>query len=84
MLAEHIKSVGLQPRKISSFLRPVKDDLGLRTPGVKTTPCECGQVYIGQTGRSMESEVKEHHRHIRLEYPDKSLWRNAVSNMIVS
>ena len=29
MLAKHIKSVGLQPRKISSFLRPVKDDLGL-------------------------------------------------------
>jgi len=34
MLAKHIKSVGLQPRKISIFLRPVKDSLGLRTPGV--------------------------------------------------
>jgi hypothetical protein len=39
MLARHnIKSVGLPPRKISSFLRPVKDDLGLRTPGVYNIP----------------------------------------------
>jgi hypothetical protein len=35
MLAKHnIKSVGLPPRKISSLLCPVKDNLGLRTPGV--------------------------------------------------
>jgi hypothetical protein len=39
MLAKHnIKSVGLLPRKISSFLHPVKDDLGLRTPGVYSIP----------------------------------------------
>jgi hypothetical protein len=31
----NIKSVGLPPRKTSSFLRPAKDDLGLRTPGVR-------------------------------------------------
>jgi hypothetical protein len=46
-LARHIKSVGLPPRKISSFLRPVKDDLGLKTPSVYSIPCECVQVYIG-------------------------------------
>jgi hypothetical protein len=73
VLAQHdIKSVGLPPRKISSFLRPVKDDLGLRTPGVYSTPCECGQVYIGQTGRSVDTRLKELQRHIRLEHPDKS------------
>jgi hypothetical protein len=45
VLARHnIKSVGLPPRKISSFLQPVKDDLGLKTPGVYSIPCECGQV----------------------------------------
>jgi hypothetical protein len=45
MLAMHnIMSVGLPPRKITSFLRPVKDDLGLRTPGVYNIPCECGRV----------------------------------------
>jgi len=70
MFAKHIESVGLKSRKISSFLRPVKDDLGLRT--LVGIPCECGQVYIGQTGRSMESKIKEHHRHIRLAHPEKS------------
>ncbi|XP_023713951.1 uncharacterized protein LOC111867940 [Cryptotermes secundus] len=28
------ESVGLPPNKISNFLRPVKDHLGLRTPGI--------------------------------------------------
>jgi hypothetical protein len=35
MLAKHnIKSVALPPRKIFSCLPPVKEALGLRTPGV--------------------------------------------------
>jgi hypothetical protein len=66
VLAWHnIKSVGLPPRKLSGFLLPVKDDLGLRTPGVYSIPCECGQVYIGQTGRSVDTRLKEHQRHSR-------------------
>jgi hypothetical protein len=44
------KSVGLPPTKISSFLRSVRNDRGLKTPGVYNIPCEYGQVYIGQTG----------------------------------
>jgi hypothetical protein len=35
-------------------------------------PCKCGQVYIGQTGCSIETRVKEHEPHIRLHHPDKS------------
>jgi hypothetical protein len=31
-----------------------------------------GQIYIGQTGRSIETRVKEHQRHIRLQHSDKS------------
>jgi hypothetical protein len=57
---------------IQSLLRPVKDHLGLRTSGVYRIPCECGRVYIGQTGRSVDIRLKEHQRHIRLEHPDKS------------
>jgi hypothetical protein len=73
MLSKHnIKSVGLLPRKITSFLQPAKDDLGLKTPGVCSIPCKCGPVYIGQTGRSIDTRIKEHHRHIRLAQPDKS------------
>jgi hypothetical protein len=55
-----------------NFLRPLKDDLGLRTPGVYSISCECGQVYIGQTGWSIKTRIKEHHRHIQLGHPDKS------------
>jgi hypothetical protein len=73
MLAKHnIKSVALSPRKIFSHLPPVKDILGLRTPGIYSIPCECGRVYIGQSGRSVQLRIKEHNRHIRLAKPDKS------------
>jgi hypothetical protein len=82
----NIKSVGLPPKKESSFLRPVKDNLGLRTPGVYRTPCECGKVYIGQTGRSVGARLKEHQRHIHLEHPDKSgVWTwDTAFNFIIS
>jgi hypothetical protein len=73
MLSKHnIKTVGLLPRKLSSLLRPIKDDLALKMPGVYSIPCECGKVYTGQTGHSIETRVKEHHRHIRLYHPEKS------------
>lgn len=49
---DNIKSVGLMIRKISRFLRLVKNNLGLRTPGVNSIPCECGQVSIEQDGQS--------------------------------
>jgi hypothetical protein len=58
--------------KLTSLLRPVKDHLGLRTPEVYRIPCECGKVYIEQTGRSVDIRIKEHQRHIRLDHPDKS------------
>jgi len=29
-------------------------------------PCECGKVYIGKTGRSMQERINEHDRDIRL------------------
>ena len=35
-------------------------------------PCECGRVYIGQSGRSVQLCIKEHNRYIRLAQPDKS------------
>ena len=28
-------------------------------------PCECGKVYIGETGRPMQDKIKEHDRDIR-------------------
>jgi hypothetical protein len=64
--------VGLPPKKISGFLRPVKYDLELKTTGVYSVPCENGQVYIGQTGSTIDTGVKEHQRLIRLQHSDKS------------
>ena len=29
-------------------------------------PCECGKVYIGETGRATQDRIKEHDRDIRL------------------
>jgi hypothetical protein len=72
MLAKHnIRSVGLATQKISSFLCPVKDSLELRAVGVCGIPCEYGQVYIGQTVRSVDTRLKEHHRHICLGDPNR-------------
>jgi hypothetical protein len=73
ILAKHsIRSVALPPRNIFNYLPSVKDALGLRTPGIYSIPCECGRVYIGQSGRSIQTRIKEHNRHIRLAQPDKS------------
>jgi hypothetical protein len=51
---------------------PVKDYLGPKTPGLYRIPRECGRVYIGRMGRSVDIRLKEHQRHTRLEHPDKS------------
>jgi hypothetical protein len=73
MLAKHnIKSVALPPRKIFSHFTPVKDALGLRTPGIYSISCECGSVYIGQSVRSVQLHIKEHSKHIRVAQPYKS------------
>ena len=45
MLSKYnIMSIALPPKKISSFLPPVKQNLGLRTLGIYSIPCECGMV----------------------------------------
>jgi len=73
MLAKYnIKSVPIPPTKISSYMPPTKDAPGLRTPGIYRILCECGKVYIGQSGRSIQLHIKDHERHVRLVQPDKS------------
>jgi hypothetical protein len=58
--------------KLTSLLHLVKDHLGLRTSGIYRIPSECGRVYIGQMGRSVDIRLKEQQWHIQLEHPDKS------------
>jgi len=62
----NIKSIALPPRKIYRYLPPVKNALELRTPGVYSIPCECGNVHIGQRGRSIQIGIEEHNRPTRL------------------
>ena len=42
-------------------LEPIKQD-GV----VYKIPCECGKVYIGETGKAMQERIKEHDRDTRL------------------
>jgi len=73
MLAKYnIKRVALPSRKILSYMPPTKDAPGLRTPDIYRIRCECGKVYIGQSGRSVQLRITEHERHLRLVQPDKS------------
>jgi hypothetical protein len=73
MLPKHnIKSIQLAMKKISNYFTPVKDAMGLKTPGIYSIPCECGKVYIGQRGHSIQIRIKEHERHIRLAQIEKS------------
>jgi hypothetical protein len=75
---QNIKCVDLQPRKVPIPLLPIKGNLGLETPGVYSVSCECGPDYIGQTGRSIETEVKEHQRHIRRSIQINWPWLNTA------
>jgi hypothetical protein len=50
----NIKSMGIPSRKITSLLQPMKDNMGLKTAGVYSIPCTCGQVFIGQIGPSRQ------------------------------
>jgi hypothetical protein len=73
LLAKHnIKMIHIPARKSTHMLGSVKDKLGLKVPGIYHIPCECSKVYVGQTGRTIETRCKEHMRHIRLGQPDKS------------
>ena len=59
ILAKHnIKSAALPPRRIFSYFPPVKDALGLRTPGIYSIPCDCGRVHIEQSGRSFRLRIQ--------------------------
>jgi hypothetical protein len=67
----NIKCIPLPPKKISNYLPPVKDAVGIKTPGIYSIPCEYGKVYIGQSGQSIQIQIKEHERYIRLVQTEK-------------
>ncbi|XP_072166151.1 uncharacterized protein [Diadema setosum] len=59
--------------KLQSLLTTHKDKRHSKNlPGVYRIPCECGKVYIGETGRSFATRLKEHQAHGRRDERDKS------------
>ena len=68
----NIETIHKPPEKLRSQLVKIKDRMGLKTSGVYHIPCECGDSYIGETGRTIETRISEHKRCIRLGYPEKS------------
>jgi hypothetical protein len=59
LLAKHnIKTIHIPQTKNMHMLRPVKDELGLKVPGVYRIPCECGKVYVGRLGDLLRPDAK--------------------------
>jgi hypothetical protein len=54
---------------VASFLQSIKSDFSMKIQDVDSIPCECGKVFIGQTGCSIETGIKEH-QYIRLYHVD--------------
>jgi hypothetical protein len=79
----NIKCVAIPPTKISGFLPKFNDDLGLRTPGIYSIPCKCGNVYIGQTEKTTGNRIKEHQHNTRLLQTYKSALWNIACNMTI-
>jgi hypothetical protein len=76
---QNFKTAGIPCRKISSFLQPIQNDLAFETLGICSITCNCGKVYIEQTGCSIENMVREHHHHIWLDNPDNQLAEYYIS-----
>ena len=72
-----LKTVNIEVRhrfsnKLHSSPHTHKDRKHKNTqPGVYKIPCECGKVYIGETGRSSNTIIKEHKACQRLGDGDK-------------
>jgi hypothetical protein len=50
-----------------------KDNVNeFQKPGVHRIPCECGLVYIGETGRNLSVRLKEHKTNCEKDEQDKS------------
>jgi hypothetical protein len=39
----NIETIGLLPMKVSSLLQPIKDGVALKTVGIYSIPCKCGE-----------------------------------------
>ena len=69
----NIKVYHSSTKKLQASLQTHKDKQDHNTKaGVYRIPCECGKVYIGETGRDLSTRLKEHIAHGRRGDYDKS------------
>ena len=71
-MKHNIRTVHLPPRKIKHMLCPIRVGVPRVWYTVYEIPCECGQVYIVQTGHTVSEHISEHERDLRMQYFDKS------------
>ena len=73
MRKHNIRTCFMPTNKIGDLLRSAKDTRDpLTSAGVYRIPCNCGDVYIGTTKRSVNTRLKEHMRHCRQIETEKS------------
>jgi len=65
----YTKTIHIPAIKYIHMFRSATDNFGLEVPAIYCIPCE---VYVWQTGRTIETNCKEHMRHIYLGHPEKS------------
>jgi hypothetical protein len=59
LLAKHeIRTIYMPGKKTFHLVRLVKDTLGLKIPGVYCIPFEYSKVYMGHTGRTIQTRHK--------------------------
>ena len=73
------KAYALFSSWFSHLVRP-KDKPPKQNGLVYRIPCECGKVYIGETGRSVQDRIKEHKRDTRLVRTQTSAVSEHVNN----
>ena len=73
-LQQGVRTVFKSDTTLRSYLVRPKDALepGKQEGVAYRIPCECGKVYIGETGRAMQDRIKEHDRDIRLAHTQTS------------
>ncbi|XP_018577017.1 uncharacterized protein LOC108915468 [Anoplophora glabripennis] len=68
----NINTVFSTVRKVAAAFPKTCSNDQLLCPGVYNIACSCGKVYIGQTGRHINTRLKEHKSHLKNNNWEKS------------
>ena len=60
-----------------------KEESFFQKPGVYRIPCECGLVYIGETGRNLSLRLKEHKTNCEKAELKNQQWLNTLGLMTI-